>query len=69
MSEGWARARPGQVAGATQDYLARRLLTVWPVCPDHRTGTHPAPTDDGVAWTCTTGPHTVRTMTVPTATH
>ncbi|WP_405853840.1 hypothetical protein OG407_00275 [Streptomyces sp. NBC_01515] len=54
-----------EVAGATQDYLARRHQTVWPVCPDHRTGTHPQPIPDGVAWICTTGPHTVRTMTAP----
>ncbi|MFB7456178.1 hypothetical protein [Streptomyces sp. NPDC056188] len=57
-----------ETAGATQDYLARRHHIVWPLCPDHRIGTHPEPTTEGVAWTCTVGPHTVRTMTAPTTT-
>ncbi|BAJ27003.1 MULTISPECIES: hypothetical protein [Kitasatospora] len=45
------------VAGAVQSFLAEAHRVVWPVCPEHRTGVHPALTAGTAVWHCTTGAH------------
>lgn len=44
------------VAGSTQDALADIHWQVWPVCPTHHLGAHPAVVDDKPVWTCPSGP-------------
>lgn len=45
------------VAEAVQTFVAHVHLTVWPVCPDHRTGLHPELTGGQALWRCRAGGH------------
>ncbi|WP_153814502.1 hypothetical protein [Streptomyces sp. SUK 48] len=46
-----------EVAEALQTYLADRHRRVWPLCPAHRTGTHPGLSSDHPVWWCAPGDH------------
>ncbi|MDC2958131.1 hypothetical protein PO587_27155 [Streptomyces gilvifuscus] len=56
----WA-AEPPKVyvdaAEVVQTYLADRHRTAWPLCPDHRTGTHPKLVLGQAVWWCAAGAH------------
>ncbi|MHC3473543.1 hypothetical protein ACYF6T_33300 [Streptomyces sp. 7R007] len=56
----WAAEPPKvyvDVAEAIQTHLADRHRTVWPLCPDHRTGTHPKLVSGQAVWWCPAGSH------------
>ncbi|WP_434597661.1 hypothetical protein [Streptomyces sp. A5-4] len=44
-------------AEAVQDYVMARYWTVWPECPTHHLGYHPALTDGTPQWECSSGGH------------
>jgi hypothetical protein len=43
------------VAEAVRSDLVARMRVVRPLCPDHRTGTHPKAVSDRAVWWCTPG--------------
>ncbi|MFI5528672.1 hypothetical protein ACIA8O_08955 [Kitasatospora sp. NPDC051853] len=45
------------VADAVQTFVAHVHRTVWPTCPDHRTGLHPELTERRAVWHCRAGGH------------
>ncbi|WP_393073160.1 hypothetical protein [Streptomyces sp. LN704] len=45
------------MAEAVRSDLVSRLRIVRPLCPDHRTGTHPKAVSDRAVWSCTPEAH------------
>jgi hypothetical protein len=46
-----------EAADGFQCFVADTQALVWPVCPRHGNGAHPALVGDTAVWTCRTGDH------------